>query len=127
MNYTYFKGFTLIEVLLSLLLLTFVLLGFDQMALNAVRETKNAYFFDTATHQIQNLSERLIALSVNSGLEMEMNDWNTENKSALPGGHGVIEGSYPLYTMMLYWGGFKGPCLQIKIGPVGCIKNIIRV
>ncbi len=102
-------GFTLIEVVISLLLFSLVLLGFNAMQWQAVRETQSAYHFTVAASQLHAMTERLRALDKWSGLEQQIQKWNLQNQQVLPQGKGEVSGHYPAYTIKITWG--KSECL----------------
>jgi hypothetical protein len=97
-------GFSLLEVLVSLLLLAFIILGFDAMQVYSLRSVRNSYYLNIATGQLNNMAERLHALGENSGLEQQIQIWNKENQQLLPKGKGLVVGHYPFYEIILYWG-----------------------
>ena len=97
-------GFCLMEVLVSLLLFSFILLGFDAMEVYSLRSLRNSYYLNVATGQLNNMAERLRALADNSGIEQQIQIWNRENQKILPTGHGTVSGYYPFYKIILYWG-----------------------
>ena len=65
--------------MISLLLLSLILLGFNAMQIQALRETQHAYYFTVATFQWNAMAERLRALKDQGGLEHLIKNWNTEN------------------------------------------------
>jgi prepilin-type N-terminal cleavage/methylation domain-containing protein len=95
-------GFTLIEVLLSLFILSLCLLGLDAMQLSALHAAKNAYDFSVAAAQISNMHERMLALN-NQSFTQELEKWNQQNHSVLLKGQGWIKGHYPHYHIILSW------------------------
>lgn len=97
-------GFTLIEVLISLFILSLILLGFNGMLLLATQQTHAAYHFSIASQQMITMIERLHALGNAEGLEDQIITWNAQNRQLLPHGIGTITGSYPSYTVTLHWG-----------------------
>lgn len=117
-----FRGFTLIEVLVSLLLFAIILLGFDVMEVHSFREARAAYFLSTATYQLSAFSERLKVLAVNQGLDQAVEVWNKQNKELLPQGYGEVHGQYPNYTLTIYWGKKQNECKKLKIGQEGCLS-----
>ena len=106
-------GFSFIEVLVSLLLLSIILLGFDAAELFSLRTTREAYYFNVATHQLNAMTERLIALDHYHGLEQQVVIWNEQNKEILPKGRGKVEGHFPNYLITVCWG--KSECLKEKM------------
>lgn len=116
-----YLGFTLIEVLISLFILSFILLGFNGILLQAKQQAHAEYLYSIATQQIIAMIERLHALGNADGLSNQTAMWNTQNKLLLPKGEGVIEGSYPSYTVTIYWG------KQLFNCDVNCIKKVVTV
>ncbi len=116
-------GFTLIEVLISLLLLSSILIGFDAFCIHSLRGIRNTFFFVQATNQVMSMEERLIALKNHAGIDEQIRIWNVENAKVLPQGFGKVEGVYPQYTVQIFWGNKKPPCENTQIGNNGCIKE----
>src|SRR5690242_4208553 len=94
------SGFTFIEVIVSLLLLSLILLGFNAMQLQALRETQSAYDYSVAALQLNAMTERLRALDKWAGLQEQINIWNLQNKQVLPQGKGEVMG----HTIKITWG-----------------------
>jgi type IV pilus assembly protein PilV len=116
-----FLGFTLIEVLISLFILSFILLGFGAMFLQTERNTYANYLYSIASQQIITMIERLHALGDADGLDNQIAIWNTQNKLLLPKSEGMVEGSYPSYTVTIYWGKKSFNC------EVNCIRKAVTV
>ncbi len=127
MRYLYSDGFTLIEVLISLMLLSLMLLGFDAMEIHSLRTLRASYYFHVATQQLTVMAERLQALGAHAGLEEQKILWNRQNQQLLPEGIGTVTGSYPLYVITVYWGKIKNKCDQISLGQSGCVKNVLQI
>lgn len=124
----FYCGFSLIEVLVSLFLLSFLLLGFDAIEISSLREERSAYFFSVATHQLHSIKERLCAASENPDIKKIMSVWNQENKMVLPEGKGKIEGNFPNYLLAISWGEMDWVrCKKIIIGESGCLFEKITV
>lgn len=107
------SGFNLIEVLISLLLLSLVLLGFESMEVSAIRASHAAYFFTVATNQMQNLYERLFALKDLQNLSEQIQIWNQQNKFLFPQAKSEVVGQYPSYSVNICWG--HSECIKSKI------------
>jgi len=121
-----FSGFTLIEVLISLTLLSFILLGFEQVELYSLHETYAAYYVHLAAAQLNSMSAFLHTINNTISIEQPMAIWNAQNKELLPNGEGSVRGVYPRYTMTIYWGHLSHACQTIQLGTAGCIqKNIL--
>ncbi len=119
----FLQGFTLLEVLISLLLFSLILLGFEDMQIVALKNARAANYFYLATEQMHNITERLKLLSNQHGLHQQIIQWNNENQQVLPAGRGLSVGQYPHYTLTLYWGNFNKKCDTIYLGQAGCIAN----
>jgi len=123
------QGFSYIEILISLVIMSIMLLGMDSMGLYALQEEKNAWLFSVALNQIQNMSEILKKLSDENNLEELISDWNLENSDLLPKGKGTVTGYYPIYTVSIYWGNVKDrkACQQNRLGNNGCLREQVII
>lgn len=119
MRYKKFNGFSLLEVLVSLFLLSVVLLGLEGMQFFALREMRNAWLLSVAVNQINNMSERLRAYGQDVVIEDQVIIWNQEISQLLPKGRGDVMGQYPAYTISL--------CQQSQIKEEGCISQKIQL
>lgn len=119
------SGFSLIEVLISLLLLSFILLGFEATEVNSMRDSRAAYYFDVANNQLSNMYERLKLLGDYSDISPQVDAWNKENQIVLPQGKGQVVGRFPKFTIMVYWGDKQNMCTQNQLGSSGCITQHI--
>ena len=97
---------SLIEILVSLLILSLILLGFDAAEVYSFHKTEEAYFFNVAVNQLQEITERLTALGSYDGLDQQVALWNLHNQAVLPQGKGSITKSVQL---KINWG--KNSCL----------------
>lgn len=121
----YLQGFTLLEVLISLMLFSLLLLGFEEMQIVTLQDTRAANYFYLASQQLHVITERLYLLSSDNGLTEQISQWNKQNKDVLPAGKGVVLGHYPNYKIIIYWGNFNKKCDMIDLGQTGCLsKNI---
>lgn len=125
---TTISGFSFIEVLVSLLILSMMLLGLDASEYFAVRENRNAYFFSIATLQLQSMVERLKTLGTATGLDNQILIWNNQNQTVLPQGRGYISGQFPTYTITLFWGNENGSaiCEENHGDFSGCLHEQIK-
>lgn len=121
------SGFTLIEVLISLLLLSLILLGFDAIGVQTLRELRSGYYFVQAINQIHSMQERLRALGTHEGLNEQMKNWNKENSEVLPQGVGQVFGNYPAYSITIYWGKSQTECPIMLLGINGCLTRSIKL
>ena len=103
------SGFSLIEVLVSLLLLSFILLSFDAAEIVAFRKSRDAYYFSIAVNQLNAMKERLRVFKNHSGLEQQIELWNLQNQEVLPQGKGIVTEQ----QIKINWG--NNACLTEKI------------
>jgi Tfp pilus assembly protein PilV len=121
------QGFSLLEAIISLFLVSILLFGLDAAQIYSLKESKNAYFSSMALNQINNGLERLIALENNEALQNQITIWNAENQAVLPDGFGTITGQYPNYIITVYWGGHLHHCQKQQVGSSGCLRKKIQM
>ena len=126
------RGFTMMEVLIALIILSIGLLGLAALQTTALRNNHGAYLRTQAILQAYDMSDRMRAndpaatsyigigaspiptdpgcvLSGCTPSQMEVYDayaWNTQNAALLPGGHGTVSllpGSAGLYQITVQW------------------------
>jgi Tfp pilus assembly protein PilV len=93
------SGFSMLEALISMALLSALLLGFDAMELSLLRASRSAYLTAVAVDQLQNMAEQFSLLSDSGDIQRHLAAWNQDNQSVLPEGSGVWTGS----TLTVYW------------------------
>lgn len=107
-------GTTLIEILISMLLISILLLGVDAMQVISLKQAKVNYYFAAAEQQINNLIEEL---SINHNPDLVT--WNKQNQIVLPQGRGVMTKN----AIAIFWGSFnEEKCEANKIGTSGCLR-----
>lgn len=117
------SGTSLIEILISILLLSILLLGVDAMQMITLQKAKTNYYVAVATHQLHILSERL-KLTKNNDVALDLLIWNQQNQAILPQGKGVIQGDFPHYEIMIFWGNKNAmECKKNKIAQIGCLHR----
>ncbi len=125
------NGFSLLEVLITILIVSMGLLGMAALIISGVRSNNVAHYRSVATKQAEDIADRMRAnlagvnagdyndLTVNiptssdcmastcSAAQMAVYDhaqWNTANSRLLPGGQGTVNGSVAAgYTITLRW------------------------
>ncbi len=118
-----YQGASLIEILVSLFLLSIMLFGLDALGLVVLHETKNAYYLAVAEQQMFNMIEQIHAAK-NIDISSALIQWNKQNKQLLPQGIGEIKGPY----LSIYWGSFPDySCSKNKIGESGCLQADIKL
>lgn len=117
-------GNSILEVLLSLVLLSLLLCCIEASQLAGWKAIKTADYFAIAQQQLQSMAERL-----QSGCfvtEREMNDWNKENKALLPHGRGTLQTNSSFIKLSIFWGNKHiKHCLENQIGLSGCLQFIV--
>lgn len=114
------SGFSFLEVMVSLLILSFILLGLDAMEVVANQANRNAYYLSVAVLQLDFIVARL---RLNTDAEAQLLVWNQQNALLLPAGIGYISGVYPSYHISLFWGEKtqRSECNSILLGKVNCL------
>lgn len=121
------QGFSMIEVLISMLLLSFILLGLDAMETYSIQKARSAYLFNMAITQLNNMAEKLKAIMNGNGLAGQLEKWNQENQVVLPQGLGTVTGKFPDFTVTIYWGKTQHHCTLVHVGESGCLKEKINL
>ncbi|WP_133126917.1 type IV pilus modification protein PilV [Legionella nagasakiensis] len=121
------NGFSLIEVLISVIVLAIGLLGVAAIQLNMIRYNHSAQMRSIAISQANNMLDRMRAnySGVKTGLynnlsgipdnpgcttcsssqiaQLDAYQWNSKNALLLPSGQGTVVGNGNRYTITLYW------------------------
>jgi Tfp pilus assembly protein PilV len=118
----YQTGLSLIEILVSFIIVSIMLLGLDAMQITALRAAKSAYYFAVATQQLNGMAERLLATE-GAALNQSLEKWNKQNQAVLPQGMGTVTNINATYTLKLYWGSPRlSVCDKNIIGSIGCLQ-----
>ena len=111
------NGFTFIEIMVSLLILSLMLLGLDLAQLTALRNSNTSYYFAAAVSQLHLMQERLRVLN-DADMSDQLQRWNQQNAKLLPHGHGIVDNK----KVTVYWGeGKSTSCVTNQIGLSGCV------
>jgi Tfp pilus assembly protein PilV len=114
-------GFSFIEMMVSMLLLSLALLGLDAMTFSALREAKIAYYLSVANQQLLNMSE-LVKMKKSIPSSEEIRLWNEQNKEMLPQGRGKVNAQASSIQIAIFWGKIQeSMCNMNKIGQSGCV------
>jgi len=99
------SGFSLLEVLIALLILSVGLLGFARAEILAIRYNQAAYWQSLAQSQINSLTEQLRACGTNNFicLSQEISVWQNESKNLLPESQSKIDADQANYKITLEW------------------------
>lgn len=120
-------GFSLLEILVSLIILSIGMLGLAALQLNAIRYNHGAELRSIATQQALAMIERMranrqgvadgaygslsgipaqancTACSTGEMAQKDLYDWNTSNAALLPAGQGTVTGNGPIHTVTVRW------------------------
>ena len=118
-------GMSLIEVLVSLFLMSLMFLGMDALGFYTVKTDKNIWIQRVAQNQFENMRQRLYALYDGEGLDEQVLLWNKQNTEVLPNGKGKVVGTFPSYILQLAWGNtsLDEPCGKNIKNESGCIQE----
>ena len=93
-SYNSAKGYSLLEVLIALCILSFGLLGFVQAQLLAVRNSQRAYLQSVAQIRLISLAENIQSCAMAGcsapSFNNQLQEWNDINAYLLPAGHGNL-------------------------------------
>ena len=96
-------GLTLLEVMISLLLLSIILCGMDGLAISSLRQTRHSYLLQVALNEGQSMRDYLLACTAQTDIESAQQRWQQQIAALLPGGKEFIVGHYPYFSIMLAW------------------------
>jgi type IV pilus assembly protein PilV len=108
------KGFTLLEVLISLFILSYGLLSMAGMQLSALQHSQDAYLRSVATVQLNSMLERLRANSSAVVRDRELLRWNESNLRVLPRGKGEYQCKGENCTATIFWRGKQEQTLSLS-------------
>lgn len=100
----YGNGYSFIEVLVALTLISIALFTADALELKTLQAARLTFDRQTAILQIQNITSRLQTWGNSPNEEEQITLWNLQNQKLLPNAEGKVDGEYPLYTIQLTWG-----------------------
>lgn len=114
-----YPGFTFIEILISLLILSLGILSYAGLQLKALRYSQETYFKNLALNQAHNISEQWLNTSCKQKFSPLITTWNQQNQLLLPQGNGSIEASDNWSRLELRWN------LPLKISQQHLVLSII--
>jgi prepilin-type N-terminal cleavage/methylation domain-containing protein len=104
------NGFSFVEVLVALLLLSVGMLHFMQQQTKLKSSLQHTYFKSVALQQALSLLDRWEA---NSNKTDQLVEWNDENKELLPGGRGECRFDGNRVSISICWKLRSDQCLKI--------------
>ena len=93
-------GFTLIEVLVTLLVLSIGLLGLASLQIQGLRGTHEALLHTQAGGLAVDMAERLLAHPLDA---QDLQDWKTQLAQRLPEGDGSVVMNAATATVQVFW------------------------
>jgi len=127
LSYAKEDGFSLLEVLISVLVLAVGLLGLAGLQTTVIKYNHSAYLRSIAVYQAENIIDRMRANKAGvsagnynsaSGIPSNPNctvctpsqlalrdlyQWNTSNAALLPLGQGTVQGNGSVFTITMRW------------------------
>lgn len=97
------NGFSLIEIMLALLILSVGLLGITGMQVWGLKYTNEVYYQSLASTQLSGMMDRLRANTSQAAREREAGRWNVLNARLLPQGKGEYTCSNNACTVRIQW------------------------
>jgi len=122
------KGFNLLEILISTIILSVGLLGLTGLQIRSITYNADSQIRSVAISQISDIVDRMISNKVGiasnqydnlSGIpsnppscstcnaseiaQIDLFDWNTKNAEVLPSGRGTIVGANNVFTIRVMW------------------------
>ncbi len=119
------RGFTLLEVMVSVFLLALALLGLDAMQVAALRQSRGDDYFQQALLQANNMAEYLRAHHGEN--ELYLTVWQQQLQHALPVGTGSVTSINSAYQITIQWGEAKRPCQHSQPGISGCVIQSVHL
>ena|SRR3990167_1718335 len=114
----YLNGFTLLEVLISLFLVSLVMLGLMTAQVKILRDARSLYYFQQARGLAEGMAEYIAGNQGDSSGYYAQ--WQELIHHQLPSSSGSITGQRPNLFIKIYWGGNR-VCTQNHQGLAGCI------
>jgi prepilin-type N-terminal cleavage/methylation domain-containing protein len=93
-------GFSLLEVMISLFILSFALFAYVELQQAAVRCNHSAYRYSLANQLLQNITEELRS---SPDAAEEIKTWQHTVASALPKGEGKVIYTHAFYHLSIQW------------------------
>lgn len=113
-------GFTLLEILMSIFLLTAMLFGVNKAFIYMNRESKATYYLHVAREQLNNLASYYVSNHEISGIyEDDVRDYLAET---LPNGRLELSRGTVDVDIAVLWGN-RIDCEENHIGVNGCIRE----
>lgn len=112
------QGFTLLEVLTSLFLLSILILSVTALQASVLRESRGAYYFHYAMISAENMCEYIASNSSHHAQYEKI--WREQLHDVLPNASGKVAGSHHEYRVAINWGDGRS-CDKNQMGVSGCV------
>lgn len=109
----------MLEIIISLLLLSMLLLGFDASQMVNMQVSEANYYFFVADQALESIAQHIRAYP-NQHYQILLNQWRQELKEALPQGEISIQENKDGLTIRIKWG--NASCKKIEMGRRGCLE-----
>lgn len=106
------NGFTLIEILVSLSLMTMVVLGFAVLQTESLHVLHLSRDQDIAMNQLQNAQQSFEIIGKKS---FDQAAWQQENENQLPKGQGSVRDVGGYEIIKLCWQGRREFCREVRV------------
>lgn len=97
------SGFSLIEILVALFILSFGLLGIAQLELTALQKNRENFEYSLAITQLEAMAERLRANQSNEAQMRECELWRSETRDLLVGAKTLCQCNLQSCQIALNW------------------------
>jgi hypothetical protein len=94
------QGMSFFEVLFSLFILSYCLLGLTRLYSTSISQMDKNFFVNCAISQINSFTHRMFSNPTH--INEEIQEWNQENAIMMPQGFGTVIGNNP-YTITVSW------------------------
>lgn len=112
------NGFTLLEVLVGLFLLSVVMLGMMAAQVKKLHDLRGIYYFQYAEGLAENMTEYIV--SHHGDKAGYYQEWLNVIKHQFPSAIGKVEGKFPDVLVSIRWGDSR-TCSQSHAGLSGCV------
>ena len=98
------QGFSLLELLIALIILSIGLLAFAKAQVTALRDNQAAHFYSIANTQALSIAERLRACEKQSTcIAQAKSEWQNENKLLLPAATSTVNDCTAICEINIAW------------------------
>ena len=112
-------GYSFIELLISLIILSIMLLGFDATLLVSLEKRKTIFDYAIALQQLKSMAELLQISHGKVGAYLPI--WIKQVAAVLPNGKGEVVEELLNWRIVIKWGEFTQDCTYNKISHNGCV------